>query len=148
MFGLQILTVRLQLHSATWVPLFLVSHDSLVSVTSRSTGRRSGARSRCWLANYCSLVHHGCFKASRAAVWDWTTPVATGSVSGGSHSARSRGGLPMEPQQDEGKEGDRGAENTWRQRQPRAGPGRRIAIRPRAGEHGNASAALISLLPH
>lgn len=43
----------------------------------------------------------------------------------------------MEPQQDEGKERDWGAQNTRRQRQPRARPRRRSSSQPRAGEHGN-----------
>ncbi len=59
-----------------------------------------------------SVEDHGCLKASRAADRERTTALAAGTVNWDSHRAGGWGGLPVEPQQDEGEERDRGAENT------------------------------------
>lgn len=143
MFGLQNATVVLQLHTArslsASIPWFL-------AVWPRWAREEEAAPTHAvwwwyWLANHCSVVDHGCFKASRAAVRDRTTPLAASAVSRDSHSAGSGGGLPLEPQQDEGKERDRGTENTRRQRQSRAGPRRRSSSQSRTGEHGNVTVA-------
>lgn len=141
LFGLQNGSYELQVHTApaTCTP---VSHDSSVCQWPHRTREEEEAAVAhavccCWLANYRSVVDHGCFKASRAAVRDWTTPLAAGPVGRDSHSAGSGCGVPVEPEQDEGEERYRGAENTRRQRQSRAGPRRRSTSQPGAGEHGN-----------
>lgn len=100
-----------------------------------------------WLTNYRSVIDHGCLKASRASGRDRTAPLAAGAVSRDPHSARRGGRLPVEPQTDEGNERERGAENTRRQRQSRAGPRRRGTSQQGAGQHGTAARSVPLLHP-
>lgn len=121
-----------------------VSHDSSVRMWPRGAQEEDARKLThakpvvLAAAIHCSVVDHGCFKASWTTVRRWTTSLAAGAFGWDSHSVGSRGGLPLESQQDEGKPRKREwrAENTGRQRQSRAGPRRRSSSRSR-GEHGN-----------